>query len=95
MHRDLKESGLGGILEIKTVTADEKLMPFLGKKVRYKRELLTEKFIERNGLKVVDGTFEVREVQKNYKGENCLRLYWLEVNDTFGFPESPDRIEIV
>ena len=95
MHNDLDSSGLGSQLKIRAATENLELAPFLGKLVRYKRDLLTPEFIKRNGTVSESGIFHVREVQKDYAGVACLRGYNTVINDTFGRVLNFCEVEIV
>ena len=95
LHPELVESGLAKVWQMSPLTTDMRLAKFLGKKVRFKRELLTPEFVRQNGTQARDCTFMVREVQKIYSGEMALRGYAIETNDTFGRPLEVDHVEIV
>lgn len=92
-HKDLVESGLAKKFQINHLTSNSSLLPFMGRKVRYKREILTADFIRANGALSIDGIFFIQEAQVDYKGEPCLRGY--RDNDPFGRVLYPYQIEVV
>lgn len=79
--------------QVKTITGNVKLIPFLGRKVRYKKELLTEEFLKRNGTVCENTVFVIKEVQIDYKGNEILRGYYL--GDEFGRCIRPDDVELI
>jgi hypothetical protein len=95
MHDDIKNSGLGKAFGIQSRTDNLELAPFLGKLVRYKRDLLTNEFIEKNGQITIDGVFVIREVQKDYLGNPKLRGYEINNGNDFGRVIDKDEVEII
>jgi len=96
LHPELVGSGLATMFKMQAVTTNEKLAPFLGQNVRYKRDLVADpKFVHSKGTQVISEIFFVTHVQKNWKGDDILRGYATSRNDTFGKPIDPDEIEIV
>lgn len=93
MHKEIKESGLAEMYEIRPMTTDNELAKFLGKTVKYKEELLTADFVRANGSLCREEVFEIREVQKNHAGKSVLRGYFK--GDTFGRCIDPEHIEVV
>ncbi len=93
MHPSIEASALASLYQIKPVTDNEELAKYLGQKVRYKKNLLTRKFIKRHGTICIGTVFEIREVQHNYKREECLRGY--APGDNFGRVIYPSEVEIV
>ena len=57
MHTDLKNSGLASKFKIRPMTDNISLSQFIGKRVRYRRELLTPEFINLHGSISVTHTF--------------------------------------
>lgn len=94
-HPQLEESGLSVTYGFSSVADDPQLAKFLGKTVRYKRELLTKAFVRANGAMCKGCKFVIREVQKNHQGDTVLRGYAVDVGDTFGSPINPEHVEIV
>jgi hypothetical protein len=92
IDKEIKDSGLADVLEMKHLTADKTLAPFLGHWVRYKKELLTPEFLRRNGT-VTKEKFYIAEVQKDHKGKACLRGYFK--GDTFGRVINPEDVETI
>jgi len=95
MHNEIKESGLAAMYEISPITDNLELAFWLGKKAQYRRELLNEEFLRRNGTISLTAIFEIRETQKNYKGDSCLRGYDVTRGDTFGRVIHADQIELI
>ena len=96
MNRELKDSGLGELLQINTITGDLELGSFLGKKVKYSKAMInTAGFKKKYGSLAVDAIYEIREVQKNWKGEDCLRGYNIGTGDTFGRCLCATEIELI
>ena len=93
MHKEIKESGLGELFKISHVTDNPKLIPFMGKKVRYKRNLLNHAFVIKYGTIAIDGIFAIKEVQKDCCGNDCLRGYF--EGDDFGRCMNPKNRFIV
>ena len=93
MHKELSESGLGEIFKIRAMTSDLELGKFLGKKVRIKRELLSQDYIRLNGTIVINAIFLVKETQIDYRGTPCLRGY--ESDTSFGSVLYPNELEIM
>ena len=96
VHHELKSSGLADMLKISPVTSNHELGKWLGKTVRYKKELIKDKdFIRLNGTIIKDNTFKIKQVQKDHIGKDMLRGYAIENNDTFGRVIDPNDIEEV
>lgn len=95
MHTLLKTSGLGTMYNISPETENESLKSFIGKEVRFKKELLTDEFIKRNGTIILDHTFLIKETQFDYKGDEILRGYAVGHANDFGKPINPEEVEIV
>jgi hypothetical protein len=95
IHNNLKDSGLADLYKISNLTDNLELANFLGKKVRYKKELLEDKsFLGRVGTNALTEIYEVRQVQKNWKGDDVLRGYGtVNFNDTFGRCLKVEEIE--
>lgn len=95
LHSDLVNSGLAGMYQMRPITNDPNLAKFLGKKVKYKKELLADPdFVNSHGT-VIQETFLVSYVQKDYYGNDVLRGFITSWNDTFGSCLNPSEIEIV
>lgn len=92
MHHEIKESGLGNTFAISATNQNE-LSHYIGKTVRYKRELLTPEFLARHGTICRDAQFVIKETQKTHSGELVLRGY-TEDND-FGRPIQHEHIEVI
>ena len=93
MHHEIKDSGLGEIYSIRNMTSNMELAKFLGKRVRYKRELLTESFLIDHGTIVIDSIFTIKEVQKDCEGNDMLRGYAWEGD--FGRIINSSHVEII
>ena len=94
MNKYLIDSGLTSMYSISPLTTNLDLAKWLGKEVRYKRELLTPEFVQANGTICIDTIFTIKETQKNYKGTEVLRGYALPI-DTFGRCLNPNDVEII
>ena len=92
MHESIKKYGLGDVFKIRAITSNTELGKFLGKKVRYKRELLTDEFLKQHGTVCLE-VFTIRETQLNYLGDEILRGY--TDGDTFGRCINPEFVEII
>lgn len=97
IHNDLKQSGLADLYKISNLTDNFELAKFLGKKVRYKKDLLeNESFLKSVGTNALTEIYEVKQVQKNWKDEDVLRGYaTVNFNDTFGRCLEVEEIELV
>ena len=97
IHDDLVKSGLSDFYKISKITDNLQLGQFLGKKVRYKKELLNNKsFLRSVGRYALTEIYEIKQVQKNWKGEDVLRGYaTVNFNDTFGRCLNVEEIELV
>ena len=97
VHKDLIESGLADLLKISNLTDNLDLAKFIGKKVRYKRKLLENSaFLKSVGTNALTEIYEVKQVQKDYKGDDVLRGYaTVNFNDTFGRCLNVEDIELV
>jgi|21_taG_2_1085346.scaffolds.fasta_scaffold193276_2 hypothetical protein len=95
LHKDITDSGLANKFEMSCVTTNEKLSKFLGQKVRFKKSLLTKDFVQSNGTLCKTEIYKVLMVQKDWKGEDCLRGFCTSYNDNFGRVLSPNEIEII
>ncbi len=93
--RNPELDGVAKVFDFSSVTSNPDLVPFMGKKVQYKPEILTPKFLKQNGSICISGIWEVREVQKTYDGTEVLRGYEINDEHQFGRPIHPDHIEIV
>ncbi len=97
IHKDLQESGLADIYNMSTITDNLELGKFLGKKVRYKKELLNnDSFLRSVGEYALTEIYEIKQVQKNYKNDDVLRGYaTVNYKDTFGRCLNINEIELV
>ena len=94
-NRELKDSGLAASLQFTTKTVNAELIPFIGKRVRYRKEF-RDKFIrEHAGLQHAYMSYRVMHTQRNWAGKEILRGYLFEGEDTFGAPLDPAEIEII
>jgi len=96
MHEQIKDSGLGRMFAIQAVVnANDPRAEWLGKTVRFKRDSDWAKV----GTQKRDYLFEVREVQNDYKGDPCVRVYCLYspegYEDTFGCCANIERLEMI
>ncbi len=97
VHKDLVESGLSTMLEIKPVVNSENpLAKYLGEFVRYKPTAC----IKTHGNIITTHDFRIGEIQKDYKGDYCLRGYAVNrktgiCTDNFGRAISQDLVEII
>jgi hypothetical protein len=95
LHKDLAESGLASVFDMKDSVLDgDPRGEFLGKVVRYKA------FDPRNGTQTRDCDFEIGGVQSAFDGSELLRGYAVcretgEVVDTFGRPIRMKDVVIV
>ena len=95
LHEDLVKSGLSDMYQMKHITSNLKLSKFLGKKVRYKKDLLADdKFVRINGSLCKTEVYKVAFVQKDYRGKDVLRGYHTSYEDTFGRCLDPEEIEV-
>jgi predicted transcriptional regulator YdeE len=92
MHHEIKDSGLGESLGISS-TINNELSHYIGKKVRYKRELLKSNFLKKHGLICKNAVFEIKETQKTISGQLVLRGYTSDRD--FGRPIDPEHIEVI
>ena len=95
LHEDLTSSGLSDAFKMRTVTTNLKLGKFLGKKVRYKKELLTKEFILRHGTIAKTEVFHIGMVQKDWQGNDTLRGFATSHDDDFGRCINPDDVELI
>lgn len=93
MDKILRESGLDKLYHISPLTDNVELAHFLGKHVRYKRELLTPEFIYLHGTISVTGVFYIKYTQRNCDNKEVLRGYF--DGDIFGRCMDPKDVEIV
>ena len=92
-NHEIRESGLGAVYKISPVTSNLKLSGYLGKAVRYTESALSRP--NTFGTVHRDCTFLIKETQINFNGDDCLRGYAVEIDDTFGHCISPSDVEIV
>jgi hypothetical protein len=95
MNTQLKESGLAATYKISSLTGNLELSKYLGKKVQYKRDLLNDDFLKKNGTLSLTAIFEIKETQLNHKGVECLRGYDMTRGDTFGRCINISEIELI
>ena len=97
IHNDLVESGIADTFKISAMTSNLELGKFLGKKVRYKKELLNDaSFLRSVGEYALTEIYEVKQVQKDWKGNDVLRGYGtVNYNDTFGRCLNVEEIEMI
>lgn len=81
-------------------TTNLRLIMFIGQKVRYKKELLTDEFVKSHGEVCRDHAFLIMGTQVDYLRREILRGYRLNgtmdmVEDEFGRPIDPDHVEIL
>ena len=95
LHKDITDSGLANKFEMSGATTNKELSNFLGQKVRFKKSLLTKDFVRSNGTLCKTEIYKVSMVQKNWKGEDCLRGFCTSYDDNFGRVLSPNEIEII
>jgi len=96
LHKEIVGSGLADLFQMKDSTTNPKLSKFLGKKVRYKKELLADdKFVRSNGSLCKTEIYEVAHVQKDYRGKDVLRGYHTSYEDTFGRCLDPEEVEVI
>jgi len=92
IHPEIVESGLASKFKMSPVVdAGDQRAKWLGKTVRFKRGLDWHKY----GTARRDYDFVVREVQDDFQGEACVRVYCLGYNDKFGYCSSTKLLEIV
>ena len=84
LNKEIINSGLSDVFKIRTLTSNLKLAKFLGKNVRYKKELLTNEFVQANGTITKSEIFHIGMVQKDYQGNDCLRGFATSYDDNFG-----------
>ena len=95
LNKEIINSGLSDVFKMRTLTSNLKLAKFLGKNVRYKKELLTNEFVQANGTITKSEIFHIGMVQKDYQGNDCLRGFATSYDDDFGRCINPDYIELV
>ena len=96
IHKDLTASGLADKFQISAITDNLELGKFLGKKVRYKKELLKNpSFLRSVGEYALTEVYEVKQVQKDWQGKDVLRGYaTVNYKDTFGRCLNVEEIEV-
>jgi len=97
IHKDILESGLADKFKISAITDNLELSRFLGKKVRYKKELLNNpSFLRSVGEYALTEIYEVKQVQKDWQNNDVLRGYGtVNYTDTFGRCLNAEEIEEV
>ena len=70
LNKEIINSGLSDVFKMRTLTSNLKLAKFLGKNVRYKKELLTNEFVQANGTITKSEIFHIGMVQKDYQGNS-------------------------
>jgi len=97
IHKDILESGLADQLKISAITDNLELGKFLGKKVRYKKELLNNpSFLRSVGEYALTEIYEIKQVQKDWQDNDVLRGYaTVNYKDTFGRCLNVEEIEEV
>ncbi len=89
MH-DLHDSALVNHLSITAeVPAADPRTALMGKRVRFVRPSLLL------GSAVRQHDYEVREIQNNYRGDPCVRVYCLGYDDTFGRCANVRDLEVI
>ena len=68
LNKEIINSGLSDVFKMRTLTSNLKLAKFLGNNVRYKKELLTNEFVQANGTITKSEIFHIGMVQKDYQG---------------------------
>tara|TARA_R100000388_G_C7132024_1_gene105908 strand:+ start:190 stop:492 length:303 start_codon:yes stop_codon:yes gene_type:complete len=96
LHKDLTESGLASKFQMSTITDNLELGKFLGKKVRYKKELLENpSFLRSVGEYALTEVYKIKQVQKDWQGKDVLRGYaTVNYKDTFGRCLDVEEIEV-
>ena len=94
LNKDITDSGLSNAFKMRVATSNLKLAKFIGRKVHYKKELLTKEFVRVNGTITKSEIFHIRMVQKDYQGNDCLRGFATSYDDDFGRCINPDHIEL-
>ena len=95
LNKEITNSGLSDAFKMRTITSNLKLAKFLGRKVKYKKELLTKKFVRANGTITKSEIFHIGMVQKDYQGNDCLRGFATSYDDDFGRCINPNDVELL
>ena len=94
LNKDITDSGLSNAFKMRVATSNLKLAKFIGRKVHYKKELLTKEFVRENGTITQSEIFHIGMVQKDYQGNDCLRGFATSYDDDFGRCINPDHIKL-
>lgn len=87
--KHFQKSGLADLFEMNPNTKNEKLKQYIGKRVRYRKELRGSAVL---GTCSINGVWLVTETQLDYRGREILRGY--AYPGDFGRPFDPSEIEI-